>query len=310
MIRALFMGTPAAAVPSLAALAGVAEIAGVVTQPDAARGRSKHKVIPPVKEAAEEWGIPVHQPEDGAGLARTVASIGFDIGIVVAYGRLLRPEVLEMSHFGYLNVHFSLLPRWRGAAPVERAIVAGDDKTGVSLMLLEAGLDTGPVIAAREANIEGDDTGGILTARLAHIGADIIIDSLNDYVSGRRSPAPQISGLATIAPRLTTREAQIHGTIPVEMAERMIRGFNPRPGAWMMIDGERVKIFAAANSPATVAPGGLQFFDDRPVVGFQGGSLELIAVQPAGNKPMTGEAWGNGRRHAPGVLAGPADRQD
>ncbi len=306
MIRALFMGTPAAAVPSLAALAGVAEIAGVITQPDAARGRSKHKVAPPVKEAADEWGIPVHQPEDGDALAATVESVGFDVGIVVAYGRLLRPEVLAMSHFGYLNVHFSLLPRWRGAAPVERAIIAGDDVTGVSLMLLEAGLDTGPVIAAREANIEGDDTGGILTARLAHVGADIIIDSLDDYVSGRRSPAPQISGLATMAPRLATREAQIHGTIPVEVAERMIRGFNPRPGAWMMVGGERIKVFAAAVSPANVAPGGLQFFDDRPVVGFQGGSLELIEVQPAGNKPMTGEAWGNGRRHAPGTLAEPS----
>ncbi|MCP3977550.1 MAG: methionyl-tRNA formyltransferase, partial [bacterium] len=221
MIRALFMGTPAAAVPSLAALTGVAEVAAVITQPDASRGRSKHKVAPPVKEAAEEWGVPVFQPNDAASLARTVASIGFDVGIVVAYGRLLSPEVLAMSQFGYLNVHFSLLPRWRGAAPVERAIIDGDAVTGVSLMLLEAGLDTGPVIAAREANIEGDDTGGILTARLAHIGADIIIDSLDDYVSGRRVPAPQISGLATTAPRLTTREAQIHGTLPVEVAERM-----------------------------------------------------------------------------------------
>ncbi|MCP3977201.1 MAG: methionyl-tRNA formyltransferase, partial [bacterium] len=125
--------------------------------------------------------------------------------------------------------------------------------------------------------------------------------------SGRRVPAPQISGLATTAPRLTTREAQIHGTLPVEVAERMIRGFNPRPGAWMIVEGERVKVFAAAKSMANVAPGGLMFIDDRPMVGFQGGSLELLAVQPAGNKSMTGEAWGNGRRHAPGTLEEPTD---
>ena len=306
MIRAIFMGTPAAAVPALAALTGVAEVVGVVTQPDVAQGRSKHKVAPPVKEAATEWGFIVHQPEDAASLAQTMEIVGFDIGIVVAYGRLLSPSVLATSRFGFLNIHFSLLPRWRGAAPVERSIIAGDTTTGVALMLLEAGLDTGPVVAAREVNIEGDDTGGILTARLAHVGADILIDSLDDFVSGRRLPAQQISGAATMAPRLTTGEAQIHGEIPVDLAERMIRGFNPRPGAWMLVDGERVKVFAATDSPAVVPPGVLQFFDDTPVVGFRGGSLELVTVQPAGNKPMTGSAWGNGRHRSAGVLAVPA----
>ena len=302
MIRALFLGTPAAAVPSLSALTGVADIAAVITQPDAAKGRSKHKLAPPVKAAAEEWGFPVLQPDDRAGLAAAVEETRFDIGVVVAYGRVLRPEVLAASRYGYLNVHFSLLPRWRGAAPVERAILAGDDHTGVSIMQLDEGLDTGPVIAVREVDIDDQDTGGTLTARLAHVGADILIDSLDDYVTGRRTPAPQISGVATTAPMLRTAEAQLHGELSAEEADRMVRAFNPRPGAWLTIGGERLKVYAAALDGRPVPPGTVAFPDEQPLVGFQGGTLELLEVQPAGNKVMSGTAWGNGRRHEPGVV--------
>jgi len=296
------MGTPAAAVPALAALTGVADIVGVVTQPDAAKGRSQHKFAPPVKEAAAEWGFPVFQPETASNLSEMAASIGFDIGVVVAYGRLLRPEVLKAAAFGYLNVHFSLLPRWRGAAPVERSILAGDDTTGVSLMKLDQGLDTGPVVAVREVEIAPDDTAGTLTARLAHVGADLLIDSLDDFVSGRRSPAPQLSAGVTEASRLSTAEAQLHGRLAVEDAERMVRGFNPRPGAWMTVDGERIKVFEAYIDSSSVSPGVLTFVEDRPVVGFQGGALAVTSVQPAGHKMMTGLAWANGRRHETGVL--------
>ncbi|MFC2177341.1 methionyl-tRNA formyltransferase [Actinomycetota bacterium] len=305
MTRALFMGTPAAAVPALSALAGVADIVAVITQPDAAKGRAGHKLAPPVKEAAGEWGISILQPDSAAALSEVVAVTEFDIGVVVAYGRLLRPQVLAMCPFGFLNVHFSLLPRWRGAAPVERSIIAGDETTGVTVMHLDEGLDTGPVIAGREVDIYPEDTGGSLTARLAHIGADLLIDSLADYISGRRVPAPQMSGLATLAPRLSTAEARIHAALPVDDAERMIRGFNPRPGAWMIVDGERIKVLAAADSAAPVGPGALEFREDRPIVGFQGGSLELVSLQPAGHKLMSGVAWGNGRRHAAGSLESP-----
>ena len=305
MTRALFMGTPAAAVPALSALAGVADIVAVITQPDAAKGRKGHKVAPPVKEAAGEWGILILQPDSAVALSDVVGATDFDIGVVVAYGRLLRPEVLAMGPFGFLNVHFSLLPRWRGAAPVERSLIAGDETTGVTVMHLDEGLDTGPVIAGREVDIYPEDTGGSLTARLAHIGADLLIDSLADYISGRRVPAPQMSGLATLAPRLTTAEARLHAALPVDHAERMIRGFNPRPGAWMIIDGERIKVFAATDSAAPVGPGALEFRGDRPIVGFQGGSLELVSLQPAGHKLMSGAAWANGRRHAAGSLESP-----
>jgi methionyl-tRNA formyltransferase len=305
MTRALFMGTPAAAVPALSALTGVADIVAVITQPDAAKGRAAHKLAPPVKEAAGEWGMTVVQPDSSTALSEVVAAMDFDIGVVVAYGRLLRPGVLAMSPFGFLNVHFSLLPRWRGAAPVERSIIAGDETTGVTVMYLDEGLDTGPVIAGREVDVYPEDTGGSLTARLAHIGADLLIDSLDDCISGRRVPAPQMSGLATLAPRLSTAEARLHAATPVDHAALMIRGFNPRPGAWMIIDGERIKVFSATDSSALVGPGALEFRDDRPVVGFQGGALELVAVQPAGHKLMSGTAWGNGRRHAAGSLESP-----
>lgn len=304
-MRALFMGTPAAAVPSLSALAGVADIAAVITQPDAARGRSRHKVAPAVKQAAEEWGYAIHQPGDAAAVLAAVRATAFDVGVVVAYGRLLRPEVLAASPYGYLNVHFSLLPRWRGPAPVERAILAGDDHTGVAIMQLDEGLDTGPVVAVREVDIEDHDTGGSLTARLSHIGADLLIDSLSDYLAGRRAPAPQISGGATDAPMLSTFEAQLHGGLDVVIAERMIRAFNPRPGAWLTVGSERMKVFEASVSSAIVPPGTLAFPGDVPVVGFDGGALELTLVQPAGKNPMAGTAWGNGRRHEPGVVGGP-----
>lgn len=305
MTRALFLGTPAAAVPALSALSGVAEIVAVITQPDAAKGRTGHKAAPPVKDAAGEWGMAVLQPDSAATLHEVVAGADFDIGVVVAYGRLLRPELLEMSPYGFLNVHFSLLPRWRGAAPVERSIIAGDETTGATVMHLDAGLDTGPLIAGREVDIYPEDTGGRLTARLAHIGADLLIDSLADYISGRRVPVPQMSGLATMAPRLTTAEARLHAAIPVEQAALMIRGFNPRPGAWMIVDGERIKVYEAADSTALVGPGALEFRDDRPIAGFQGGSLELVTVQPAGHKLMSGIAWGNGRRQVPGSIESP-----
>jgi methionyl-tRNA formyltransferase len=306
MTRAIFMGTPAAAVPALSALTGVADVVAVITQPDAAKGRTGHRLPPPVKEAAGEWGMPVLQPDNAAALHDVVAATDFDIGVVVAYGRLLRPDLLAMSPFGFLNVHFSLLPRWRGAAPVERSIIAGDETTGVTVMQLDEGLDTGPVIAGRDVDIDPEDTGGSLTARLAHIGADLLIDSLADYISGRRVPAPQMAGLATLAPRLTTAEARLDAATPVKDAVLKIRGFNPRPGAWMIIDGERVKVFAAVESSAPVGPGALEFRDDRPILGLQGGSLELVEVQPAGHRIMTGVAWGNGRRHLPGSLEPPS----
>ena len=175
-MRAVFLGSPSAAIPSLAALIDVVDVDLVVTQPDRPRSRSATPVASPVKRAAEEWGLRVAQPEDKDQLFAVLGDASFDVGLVVAYGRLLEPRVLELATGGFINVHFSLLPRWRGAAPVERSVLAGDESTAASLMLIDEGLDTGPVIAVVETPIADDETGGSLTGRLSYLGA-MLVDS-------------------------------------------------------------------------------------------------------------------------------------
>ncbi len=295
-MRAAFLGTPAAAVPALAALAGVAEIDVVVTQPDAARGRSGALVPPPIKVAAAEWGYRVAQPETHGDLLTVMTEAAVDVAVVVAYGRILRPETLAAVPMGYVNVHFSLLPRWRGAAPVERAILAGDATTGVSLMLLDEGMDTGPVLAVIESAIGDTESGGSLTARLAHDGAVMLADVLPDYTRGRVKPAPQMASGATHAPRLTTAEAQITTEMSVADADRMVRAFAPRPGAWAIVDGTRTKLWKTMPSDTDVRDGRIEVVDDVPHIGLADGALEVTLLQPAGKRPMTGAAWARGRR--------------
>lgn len=301
-MQAAFLGTPAAAVPSLAALAGVADVTLVVTQPDAAQGRSGTLVPPPVKVAASEWGYPVAQPATHSDLLAVMTDVEVDIAVVVAYGRILRPETLAAVPMGYVNVHFSLLPRWRGAAPVERAILAGDDRTGVSLMVLDEGMDTGPLLAVRETEIGSEDTGGSLTARLAHDGAALLSDVLPEYARGRVAPARQMASGATSAPRLTSAEAQVTAQTAAPIADRMIRAYAPRPGAWAMVDGSRMKLWRARPSDVDVPRGHIEIIDDRPILGAADGALELLAVQPAGKRTMAGSAWARGRRGQPARL--------
>ncbi|NHZ70838.1 MAG: methionyl-tRNA formyltransferase, partial [Proteobacteria bacterium] len=182
----IFLGTPAAAVASLAAFCDVEDVDLVVTQPDRRSGRGSSHTPSPIKVAAEQFGLPVAQPETGGELLDVITSIHPDIALVVAYGRILRPDVLSLVPYGFLNVHFSLLPRWRGAAPVERAIASGDDKTGVTLMRIDEGLDTGPILGEIATPIGPRETGGSLTARLSFLGAALVDQTLPDYVNGRR----------------------------------------------------------------------------------------------------------------------------
>jgi methionyl-tRNA formyltransferase len=301
-MRSVFLGTPAAAVPSLAALIDVADVGLVVTQPDRARGRSGTKLASPVKRAAEEWGLPVAQPADKAELFGALSGSVFDVGLVAAYGELLQPKVLELAKYGFLNVHCSLLPRWRGPAPVERAILAGDETTGVSLMVIDEGLDTGPVVAVIETPISEDETGGSLTGRLSYLGSMLVDDALPEYLAGRLEPAPQIDAGSSSAGMLDPNEARIDGTFPVETAERAIRAFHPRPGAWLMIDGVRHKLIEAAHVNSRVPPGLVEAVDGVPVAGFDQGSLELLILQPEGKAPQAGSAWLNGRRGEGGVI--------
>lgn len=301
-MRAAFLGTPSAAVPSLAALIDVADVDVVVTRPDSAKGRTGKPTPPPVKLAAMEWGLPVVQPESRGELDRLLQDAPIDVGVVVAYGRILSPAALASAPAGFVNVHFSLLPRWRGAAPVERAILAGDDSTGVSLMQLDEGLDTGPVIAAVETPIAPDETGGSLTGRLAYLGGMLIDDAMSELLAGRLDSAPQLRTGVTIAKALDRSEGGIEASWTATYAERAIRAFNPRPGAWFSIEGTRCRVHRASFSNEAVTPGAIAPFNGVAVLGLDGGSLALELVQPAGKGTMTGTAWLNGRRGAGGHI--------
>ena len=302
-MRALFLGTPAAAIPSLAALAEIASIEMVVTQPDAARGRSGKPIPPPVRVAAAEWGFPIAQPATHEDLLEIVESSIADVAVVVGYGRILRPAALAAVPAGYVNVHFSLLPRWRGAAPVERSILAGDPRTGVTLMVLDEGMDTGPLLGMYETDIDADETGGSLTARLAYDGAHLLHAVLPEYVRGRVHPAPQMASGATHAARLTTAEAQVTADTTAAHAHRMVRAYSPRPGAWAMVDGVRVKLWRVTTADAIVPAGHIEVIAGRPTLGLRGGALALEALQPAGKRVLTGIEWSNGRQGAPARLS-------
>jgi methionyl-tRNA formyltransferase len=288
-------------VPSLAALAQADEVALVVTMPDRAKGRSNSLLPSPVKIGALAFGFPVAQPESAEDLLSAITRSGANVGLVVAYGRLLSPEILESLPKGFLNVHFSLLPRWRGAAPVERAIAHGDAMTGVTLMKIDEGLDTGPVVAERSSAISDDDTGGSLTARLAHIGAALVDDTLPGYLNGTRKPVPQISTGATHAAKLSKAEAQVTAGMSTETVHRMVRAFTPRPGAWVTTDAGSIRIFGSerggrpGHEPGVIGTDG----GGSVVLGCMDGGIELTMVQPEGKQPMTARAWMNGRRGEP-----------
>jgi methionyl-tRNA formyltransferase len=274
----------------------------VITQPDRPRGRSGTPVAPPVKRAAEQWGLRIQQPNDRDELWGNLSQLPFEVGLVVAYGKILEPRVLELPPFGYLNVHFSLLPRWRGAAPVERAILAGDEKTGVSLMLLDQGVDTGPVVAVVETPITDDETGGSLTGRLSYLGGMIVNDAVPEYLAAQLEPAPQIDAGVTNAPLLDPNEAQIDGSWGADAVDRAVRAFHPRPGAWVMIDGVRHKLLEVEHTDAFVEPGAFEEVDGEPAAGFVEGSLLLVTLQPAGRPVQSGSDWLNGRRGAGGKI--------
>jgi methionyl-tRNA formyltransferase len=233
-----------------------------------------------------------------------MADAAVDVAVVVAYGRILRPAVLAAVPLGYVNVHFSLLPRWRGAAPVERAILAGDDRTGVTLMVIDEGMDTGPLLGVHETRIESDETGGALTARLAHMGAVLLADVLPEYLRGRVHPAPQMASGATHAARLTTAEARILSDTPAAAAHRMVRAFAPRPGAWAVIDGVRTKLWEVAPAGAIIPHGEVAVIGGVPTLGLPDGALELRRLQAAGKRVVTGTAWAHGRHGAPARLTG------
>jgi methionyl-tRNA formyltransferase len=298
MTRAVFFGTPAAAVPALAALATVAEVSLVVTRPDRPRGRSGRPEPPPVKEAARAWGLPVSQPERAGEAIERIGRLEPDVAVVTAFGQLLPTALLAVPRRGFVNVHFSVLPRWRGASPVVRAILAGDAETGVTLMQIDEGLDTGPILGVRATAIREGETAGLLTARLAGLGAGLLAESLDAIVSGELLPRPQSDEGATAAGRVRIEEAYVdparHGAAAVL---RAVRAFDPRPGAWSTAGGVRLKLWGAATATEEgIEAGTAILMGDRVLLGARDGVVELLEVQPAGKPRMRAADWMRGRR--------------
>lgn len=304
MARVVFLGTPQAAVPTLEALLESHEVGLVVTQPDRPKGRSGKPTPPPVKESALAASLPVAQPETRAELATALSDHGpFDVGVVVAYGRILRPEVLESPEHGLLNVHFSLLPRWRGAAPVARALLEGDEMTGVTIMRLDEGLDTGPVLTAQAVDIGADENAGDLTARLAALGARLLVDTLPRYLSGEMQPVPQSDEGATYADKIENHDRPISPDDDAESVVARVRALAPDPAATLVIDGEQHKVYEARVAETEVPAGEWRRVGAVPLVGFADGSVELVSLQAPGRKRQSGAQWVNGRQRDQGSIS-------
>ncbi|HOT92461.1 MAG TPA: methionyl-tRNA formyltransferase [Anaerolineae bacterium] len=304
------MGTPEFALPTLEKLATHYALVGVVTQPDRPAGRGRRLVASPVKEFAVAEGIPVFQPERlrGVEAVEHIHAWAPDLIVVAAYGQILRPPVLEIPRFGVLNVHASLLPRWRGASPVQAAILAGDAVTGVTIMKMDEGLDTGPILAQREVPIAPDETGGALEARLAEIGAQLLLEVLPDYLSGRLQPRPQPADGVTITHRMPAEAACIDWTRPAVEVERHVRAFAPTPGAFTDWNGARLKVLQSevlvADGIASAVPGTVFLWRKSPAVMTGEGALVLVQVQMAGKRPMSGELFVRGRKDILGAVLG------
>jgi methionyl-tRNA formyltransferase len=292
-VRVIYLGTPADAVPPLHALVDAGhDIAFVVTQPDRRRSRGAGSDPSPVKRVAVELGLPVRTPEKSREIVDEVRDSGAELGVVVAFGQLLPVSLLEALPQGFVNMHFSLLPRWRGAAPVERAMLAGDAETGVCLMQIEAGLDTGPVFACVRVPIAPNETAGELHARLVDAGTALLINHLPTIPAA--TPAPQ-QGEPTYAEKLDVDEFRLDPARSASELALLTRAANPRPGAWFSVRGRRVKVWRAHEVPDDpgLAPGVLS---RAAHLATRRGTLALEEVQPEGKRPMDAGAWRAGLR--------------
>lgn len=305
-MRIAFLGTPEVAVPALEALVSDPdiEVAAVLCNPDRPKGRSRTPVPPPVKVAAEAHGLPVWQPVKPREVIEELRALDLDACAVVAYGALLPADVLAVPRLGYVNLHFSLLPRWRGAAPVQHALRAGDTVTGVTTFVLDEGMDTGPVLRSLEVPIEPDDSAGTLLERLAVLGAPVLVESLHALATGA-SPVPQPADGATLAPKIHPGDVAIAFDRPARALADLIRSADPAPGAHARWQGERCKVLRATVEDVSVGEGAepgtvLASGRDGVLVATGDGALRLTEVQPAGKPRMTAAAFANGARLGPG----------
>jgi methionyl-tRNA formyltransferase len=303
-LRLVFAGTPSAAVPSLERLvSGPHEVVAAITRPAAPLGRKRVLTPSPVAIAAVEHAIPVIEAarlgDDATG---RVAALEPDLGVIVAYGGLVREPLLSTPRHGWINLHFSLLPAWRGAAPVQHALIAGDARTGASVFRLVPELDAGDVYGMRSVEIAPDATAGMLLDGLAVDGADLLAEVVDAIAAGTATATPQEGG-PTFAPKLGIDEARLDWTAPADAVRDRFRGVTPEPGAWTTLDDQRLKVLGLASAPGTepLAPGAMQLDDRRLLVGTGTEPLELVRVQPAGRTAMSAADWWRGAGRAGAV---------
>ncbi|MGX4762164.1 methionyl-tRNA formyltransferase [Corynebacterium minutissimum] len=304
-MRIIFAGTPEPAVVALEKLiASRHEVAAVITRPDARRGRGRTLHPSPVKALAEKHGIEVLTPttlkpgtEDGDALRARLAELSPEAIPVVAYGNLITEDLLQVPAHGWVNLHFSLLPAWRGAAPVQASIAAGDEITGASTFRIDKGLDTGDILATLEERIQPTDTADDLLTRLAYAGADLLVETMDGLEDGSISPQPQ-EGEATYAHKIATEDARIEWAQPADAIDRHIRAHTPGPGAWTLLGESRLKVgpvsLAAESGEAELRPGEVRVAKKEVMVGTGSAPVRLGQVQPPGKKMMNAADWGRG----------------
>lgn len=292
------MGSPEFAVPILEQCTKVYSVVGVVTQPDRPAGRGQILTPPPVKETALALGLPIIQPGKlkELGVWEQLVDWAPDLIVVAAFGQILRQNVLDLPHYGCINVHASLLPRWRGAAPIQAAILNGDSVTGVTIMKMDAGVDTGAILAKREIPILDEDTTGLLLPRLANAGAELLIATLPEYLSGSIQPQPQDATLATRAPMIQKDDAQLDLKNPAEMLTRQVRAYQPWPGTYLPWQNGILKVIKAHQISGECEVAARSIQGGLPALGTSKGWLVLDIVQPAGKKAMPGSAFLQGAR--------------
>lgn len=298
-LRIVFAGSPAAAVPSLRALIGSDhEVVAVVTREDAPLGRKRILTPTPVADVAQAAGIRVLKANRITPLTDEIAALGADLGVIVAYGGLIREPLLSTPRLGWINLHFSLLPRWRGAAPVQRALIAGDRMTGAAVFQLVPELDAGPVYATVSQSIGAHETAGHLLERLSVSGAKVLVNVVNDLRDGMASAAEQV-GEPTLAPKLELADGLLDWTSPAAELDARLRGTTPEPGAFALLaDGERLKVLDAtiARGDAGLPPGEFELRAGRLLVGTATEPLHLVTVHPAGKRAMPAVDWWRGRK--------------
>lgn len=307
-MRLVFAGTPDPALPSLRRLAESEnhDVVAVLTRPDAAAGRRGTPAPSPVAKLADELGIPVLKPErpNSAEFVAELAALAPDACAVVAYGALLRDGLLAVPEHGWVNLHFSLLPAWRGAAPVQAAIAAGDAVTGATTFQIELALDSGPVYGVVTETVRPADTAGDLLDRLSVSGAGLLEATMDGIADGTLNPVPQPADGVTVAPKITVEEARVRWDLPAHVVDRRIRAVTPNPGAWTMIGDVRVKVGPVRpDESKTLAVGEFEVGRREVWIGTGSHAVELSWVQPPGKKPMNAADWARGARPDASVRA-------